>query len=529
MTTSLNAAESMVESLKFIDDSMYVYYKDLRDYLKTVPIKVDDTIKGDIPDYNMWRKSQFGKLRLSDNGVPVDEVYAELCEMFPEMFDRELSNPTDQLLRMGEAIEEIQPYVVYLSSEEYDNLIRQTAGDLIDITVKGRAYKSMADRYEERISAVKQRAEEARKDAKKKKKEAISKEREKADARVAKEIEKRKKADNRRKEAYKRRKSMKKLVDDYKWLSDRILKPTDDKHVPDRMVAPLAEILQYIDLETEYSKKFEEKTGQPTGVAVNLRNLKSALEDVSKSSEANWMLEDEDLPQMIEELQKRIGSAAIYELDNSELDAVQALLHAIRVDVSNANKAFVASRSIDDTAKAVIWEANEYTANSKKRRSGGIVNQLLNESMVKPMEFFEHLGPTMKSVYMGLRRGMDVQSNHMKEVRGFFAEVFEGYGKKGKPGSEVQKWRSEKSLQEFELQSGKKISLNTAQIMSLYCLSKREQAIGHICGQGICASEIRDFGAIRSTIGDKEAHKKSTTMVTQKDVMNIISKFTYAF
>lgn len=548
ITTSLNAAESMVESLKFIDDSMYVYYKDLRDYLKTVPIKVDDTIKGDIPDYNMWRKSQFGKLRISDNGVPVDEVYAELCEMFPEMFDRELSNTTDQLLRMGEAIEEIQPYAVFLSSEEYDNLIRQTAGDLIDIAVKGRAYKSMADRYEERISAVKQRAEEARKDAQKKKKEAISKEREKADARVAeekekreqavskerekadarvaKEKDKRKKADNRRKEAYKRRKSMKMLVEDYKWLSSRILKPTDDKHVPDRMVAPLAELLQYIDLETEYSKKFEEKTGKPTGVALNLRNLKSALEDVSKSSEANWILEDEDLPQMIEELQKRIEGAAIYELDNSELDAVQALLHAIRVDVSNANKAFVASRSIDDTARSVIWEANEYAANSKKRRSGGIVNQLLNESMVKPMEFFEHLGPTMKSVYMGLRRGMDVQSNRMKETRAFFAEVFEGYGKKGKPGSEVQKWRSEKTLQEFKLQSGKKISLNTAQIMSLHCLSKRKQAMGHICGQGICASEIRDFGAIRSTIGDKEAHKKSTTMVTDKDVMNITSVLT---
>lgn len=523
ITTSLNAAESMVESLKFIDDSAYVYYKDLRDYLRNTPIRVSDTIKGDIADYSAWRKSKFGKIRISDVGIPVDDVYTELCEKFPEMFDRKLSNPTDQLLRMGEAIEEIQPYVVYLSSEEYDNLIRQTAGDLIDIAVKGRAYKSMADRYEDRISAVKQRAREAKNDAKKK---AINKERKKADVRVAKEIEKRKKADNRRKEAYKRRKSMKKLVKDYKWLSSRILKPTDDKHVPDRMVVPLAELLQYIDLETEYSKKFEEKTGKPTGVALNLRNLKSALEDVGKSSEANWILEDEDLPQMIEDLQKRIENTAIYELDNSELDAVQELLHAIRVDVSNANKAFVASRSIDDTAKSVILEANEYAANSKKRRSGGIVNQLLNESMVKPMEFFEHLGPTMKSVYMGLRRGMDVQSNRMKETRAFFAEVFEGYGKKGKPGSEVQKWRSEKSLKEFELESSEKISLNTAQIMSLYCLSKRKQAMGHIRGQGICASEIRDFGAIRSTIGDKEAHKKSTTMVTDKDVMNIISTLT---
>lgn len=548
ITTSLNAAESMVESLKFIDDSMYVYYKDLRDYLKNTPIRVSDTIKSDIADYSAWRKSKFGKIRISDVGIPVDDVYTELCEKFPEMFDRELSNPTDQLLRMGEAIEEIQPYVVYLSSEEYDNLIRQTAGDLIDIAVKGRAYKSMADRYEERISAVKQRAEEAKRDAQEKKKSAVLKEREKGkkkldaekqkrkdsetklradrDTKVQAERDKRKEADKRRKEAYKRRKSMKKLTEDYKWLSDRILKPTDDKHVPDRMVAPLAELLQYIDLETEYSKKFEKKTGKPTMVAVNLRNLKSALEDVSKSSEANWILEDEDLPQMIEELQKRIGSAAIYELDNSELDAVQALLHAIRVDVSNANKAFVASRSIDDTAKAVIWEANEYDANSKKRRSGGIVNQLLNESMVKPMEFFEHLGPTMKSVYMGLRRGMDVQSNRMKETRAFFAEVFEGYGKKGKPGSEVQKWRNEKTLQEFELQSGEKISLNTAQIMSLYCLSKRKQALGHIYGQGICAAEIRDFGIVRSTIGEKEVHKRSTTMVTREDIINITSTLT---
>lgn len=523
ITTSLNAAESMVESLKFIDDSAYVYYKDLRDYLRNTPIRVSDTIKGDIADYSAWRKSKFGKIRISDVGIPVDDVYTELCEKFPEMFDRELSNPTDQLLRMGEAIEEIQPYVVYLSSEEYDNLIRQTAGDLIDIAVKGRAYKSMADRYEERISAVKQRAREAKNDAKKK---AINKERKKADVRVAKEIEKRKKAENRRKEAYKRRKSMKKLVKDYKWLSSRILKPTDDKHVPDRMVAPLAELLQYIDLETEYSKKFEGKTGKPTGVALNLRNLKSALEDVSKSSEANWILEDEDLPQMIEDLQKRIENTAIYELDNSELDAVQELLHAIRVDVSNANKAFVASRSIDNTARSVIWEANEYAANSKKRRSGGIVNQLLNESMVKPMEFFEHLGPTMKSVYMGMRRGMDVQSNRMKETRAFFAEVFEGYGKKGKPGSEVQKWRNEKTLQEFELESGEKISLNTAQIMSLYCLSKRKQALGHIYGQGICAAEIRDFGIVRSTIGEKEVHKRSTTMVTRTDIINIISALT---
>lgn len=542
--TALNAAESMVDRLRFIDDSLYVYYKDLRDYLKTVPIKVDDTIKGDIPDYSMWRKSQFGKLRISDNGVPVDEVYAELCEMFPEMFSTDIANPTDQILRMAESVEEIQPYAVFLSSEEYDNLVRQTAGDLIDITVKGRTYKSMADRYEERIKAVKQRADEAKRDAQEKKKSAVLKEREKGekkldaekqkrmdsearlradrDIKVQAERDKRKEADKRRKEAYKRRKSMKKLTEDYKWLSDRILKPTDDKHVPDRMVQPLAELLQYIDLETEYSKKFEEKTGQPTGVAVNLRNLRTALEDVAKSEESRLILEDEELIQMIDELQKRIEGAPIYELDNSELDAVQALLHAIRVDVSNANKAFTLSRAIDDTARSVIWEANEYKANSKNRREGGFINQILNESMVKPMEFFEHLGPSMKSTYMSMRKGMDVQSNHMKEARAFFAEVFKGYGKKGKPGSKVQEWRGRKKLKEFELESGEKITLNPSQVMSLYCSAKREQALGHILGQGICASDPTEFRSVKSVVGTKEGHKQSTTTVTLKDVNTII-------
>lgn len=543
--TAINAAESMVDSLRFIDDSLYEYYQDLRDYFKAVPIMVDDTIKSDIPDYAAWKKSQWGKLRIAKDGVPVDVMYEELCGMFPEMFDRDISNPTDQLLRMGEAMEDIQPYAVYLSSEEYDNLVRQTAGDLIDITVKGRTYRSMADRYEERLKAAKQRAKEAERDAKAKGREAVKVEREKGNQRVAEEKQKRKDsearlradrdakvqaekdkrsaADQKRKEAAQRRKSMKRLNEDYKWLSDRILKPTDDKHVPDRMVKPLAELLQYIDLETEYSKKFEAKTGQPTMAAVNLRDLRAALEDVSKSAEARWILEDEDLIQMIEELQTRIGDAPIYELDNSELDAVQALLHAIKVDVANANKAFVMDRAIDDTAKSVIWEANEYKANSKNRRDGGLYHKIIDESMVKPMEFFERLGPAMKSTYMAMRKGMDTQSNHMKEARKFFAEVFEGYGKKGKPGSTVQSWRGKKEEKEFTLESGERITLNPSQVMSLYCLSKREQALGHILGQGICASDPTEFTRIQSAIGTKEQHKQSTTMVTANDIKTIIN------
>lgn len=77
---------------------------DIKKIIKGFQIKVSDTIKSDITDYGDWKKSQFGKLRFSKDGLPVDDIYMGLSVSYPQFFPADIVNPTDQLLAMAEVM-----------------------------------------------------------------------------------------------------------------------------------------------------------------------------------------------------------------------------------------------------------------------------------------------------------------------------------------------------------------------------------------------------------------------------------------
>lgn len=91
-------------------DEVVQIKKDLRE----MRIKVSDTIKGDIPDYFQFKQRNFGKIRFSNQGLPVDDVYEGLKALYPGYFPADIYNPTDQLLRMVEVANLDSVY-----SEEY--------------------------------------------------------------------------------------------------------------------------------------------------------------------------------------------------------------------------------------------------------------------------------------------------------------------------------------------------------------------------------------------------------------------------
>ena len=90
------------------DDEFYRENKPILDYLRTTPIRVSETVKSDIADFNDWRKRQFGRLRISEDGRGVDQVYGELSEMAPGFFPEDIKNPTDQLERIADVADSIR-------------------------------------------------------------------------------------------------------------------------------------------------------------------------------------------------------------------------------------------------------------------------------------------------------------------------------------------------------------------------------------------------------------------------------------
>ena len=76
--------------------------KAIKAELRNARVYVDDAIKNDITDYGQFKKRNFGKIRFSNEGLPVDVVYMELAENYPGYFPEDIINPSEQLQRMAE-------------------------------------------------------------------------------------------------------------------------------------------------------------------------------------------------------------------------------------------------------------------------------------------------------------------------------------------------------------------------------------------------------------------------------------------
>lgn len=77
-------------------------YQNVRDYLRNTRIKIDDSIRSEIPDFNDFRKSHMGKMLLSKDGLDADVAYMELSSMAPGLFNESNISKQDQFLRIAE-------------------------------------------------------------------------------------------------------------------------------------------------------------------------------------------------------------------------------------------------------------------------------------------------------------------------------------------------------------------------------------------------------------------------------------------
>lgn len=101
------------------DREFYDQYRDLRDYLRSTRLTISRSDSADIPDFNDFRKSNFGRLNIStQGGTNIDRVYQELESVWPEFFSEERqSNPSDQLQHIADVAKSFQ--VVEKNLDEY--------------------------------------------------------------------------------------------------------------------------------------------------------------------------------------------------------------------------------------------------------------------------------------------------------------------------------------------------------------------------------------------------------------------------
>lgn len=558
-----NAAQDMIDGLHLVDDSMFREYKELRDLMRTTKISISEEDAANIPDFKDWKKSQFGRLRIGSDGMSVDTFYQVLTEKYPELFDHSISHPADQLQAVADVRESMELFDILLDSEERSDLIKQAAQDMIDIAATGKPWKSWADRkketYDEQVKRLKQRQKEALRDAvnmqkersekklqqeRQKWKERQQKEAEKHKEKLAAEKEKHKSKEQKQKYNRERKEIKEKIGKTHKWLSDRLLKPTDDKHIPEDFRKQVASILVSLDMQTERSKDLELKYGV-SKATMKLHALKARYEEIAKEDGTGIFAYDDTLVSDMDSLGNLVEGKSVDQLTNEELSGLHDILKSIQYQIGSYNKWMSGYRNsgIFETANKSINACRKRQEKIKNRgkkyadgkfyeRTGLVgLDQSIDYAMMTPGDAFQYFGEGMNEAYGALREGFNKHIENIQTIRNFFDEVFSPYFKKtwlrkrAKPGSEIEDWRNSSTVKEFKV-SGGTIQLNTSQIMSLYCLSKRDQAMGHILNSGIVATRVDPVGRIgrklgkgvSKAIGGKSSVQGSAVTVTFDDV-----------
>lgn len=127
------AANTILSMVKDANTNpLYEQYSDLRTYLRTTKLDTS-SVKADIADFNEWRKSHMGSMKLGNDGMQIDSAYQELSDMYPEFFPADIVNPADQLVRMGEVSDKLKKVMEnpILSQEGSESIVRGFANAIL--------------------------------------------------------------------------------------------------------------------------------------------------------------------------------------------------------------------------------------------------------------------------------------------------------------------------------------------------------------------------------------------------------------
>lgn len=557
-------AQRIAESAIAKDDDVYREYSELRKYLKDTKITLSTEDAAGITDYADFRRSLFGKVNLGKGErTNVDQVYSELAESYPEFFsETRENNVSDQISRIAEVANELYNVSEYNPFEGYmGQAVSAVSNDIMERFFDlPQAKKTFADVQAEKLDAAKAAGRKAAADAKltgqmaqgrtdavklRHTQEALQKARaqqaEKLDALKDRYREK----DATRREGQKRRELRAKIARHAKGLSKKLLRPTDAKHIPENMRSAVAALLNSINQESAYTvdesgKHVYDGSGTPTQRTQAFEALRDQYAKILSGKEADGddMVIDPSLfgtdgtdgllGQVIGMKDKRLS-----ELTREELGTMWKTIRAVEKSVSTAGK--VLSKSKFETTKQMA-DAFKADVSTRRKKLGG--NTTI--SLETPYTFFAHYGETGKSIYRMLRNAQDSQEIMARDIAEKTRKVLgDELGEAGfkdiagkaihgdlkgalrdARGSAIGKWEAE--THDITVANGGKLTLTTPQIMELYLLSKRKQALGHLLGGGVIQPEIKSAETGRT----KVPRGTQQVFLTDGDIERITGKLT---
>lgn len=510
-------AHDILDDVSVRDDMMYQEYSDLRAYFRNTQITLSPAMLGDFTDFGDFRRRNYGRMKLKkgEHGN-VDQIYEEAATMWPGLFDSErVSHPSDQLREIDDVLNRIYTIDEYNQNDRYMHQAAQSvANEIIEQFFDTPEQKTFADRqakkhdqqkthYLNQINELRKandtRIAELRAQNRKRLQEAIAREREKRDEQIAR-LKDRNAADKaRREESAAVAKYRPRIEQKAKRLSDWLLKNSDKEHIPEPLKLAVGEFLESIDFTSKRAldggaltkKDIQRSLRYTDRMQKLLESLRGQNED--GTSDLGLYL---DIPDgFLEEMQKHINTASdiisqnpgenvVNRMNGEQLQQLDRMLTILTRSIQNANKlkANAHFETARQAAQATVQELERLGQAKGRTKVGDKVANFFNWENTTPYYAFQRFGEGGKAIFEALSSGWDKMAFNTKAVMGFTEQTY-------KP-EEVKAWSKETHT--FKLESGESVKMTTAQMMAFYCLSKREQAIGHLLGGGMRVEDIQN-------------------------------------
>lgn len=316
---------------------------------------------------------------------------------------------------------------------------------------------------------------------------------------------------DRRNNAEEIQKYRKRIAKDVKSMTDWVINPSNKdivKHIPDALKNTVIPFLTSIDFTSKRQLRGGNATKADADFIKRLEILKSSMRNRMNDDNTGMYSGYTDLPpDFMERLDSFVDSAKAITGDNdgeliinrmtaSELKELSSIVRSLKKLVQDFNRfhANAMYQHVYDAANATIQELAVYHDAPSRTKVGESVNNFLFWEQIRPAYAFERFGKGGVAIYDGLRRGQAQLAFDTKEIVDFSEKAY--------TEKEVREWDNE--VKEIHL-GATVIRMKVSQIMSLYALSKRRQAFGHIVGNGIRVSTFFDKGKKVSDTGHKLA------------------------
>lgn len=293
-----------------------------------------------------------------------------------------------------------------------------------------------------------------------------------------------------------------------KRLMDMLTTPTNKAYVPEFLRRPLADFITALDFSTVTKLEGGADTKGDERLKDAMSDLATALRRVHNQQFGDQTTGAEffggylDLPgdflDTFDELMAKIrvslktspafAATPVNKMTSEQLHDLAKVFRLLHSSIANMNRLISNAKYASAVTAANDTMTDLEPLKDKRRHSelAGKVSSFLDWKNTVPYYVFKRFGRGGTAIFEGLMDGWDKLAHNSDELVKFTDKAYNV--------SEVREW--EREVHTVELASGNTVSMTTAQMMSVYCLAKREQARGHLLGGGIRIADIGSRGKV---------------------------------